>query len=328
MTVATDPDREKHTSGPDRDLRALSIEDRERLMVDAAKRYYDLEQTMGEVALSLGLTRWQVGRLLRDARAQDVVRIEIRAPGRRLPELEIRLQRRWRLQDAVVVPADANGVAREAARFLAAMHPSPKLLGVSWGRTMAAVAHALPPHWNPGAEIVLLNGAVHVSPTLHRTNNVAELFARAAGGRATLLPVPAVVGRADTSRVLQRDPVIASVLERGRAAPVACFGVGGTDPDSVLVQSGAIGADELARLRDAGAVGDVLGRFIDRNGRVVDAELDARTIGLELTDLAAKRVAIGVASGPAKHDVVAAALRAGLLDVLVTDEDTAVAVAD
>ena len=57
-------------SSLDRDVhfRSLSIEQRELLMIQAAKRYYDLDMTIGELARELGLTRWQARRLLNDAR--------------------------------------------------------------------------------------------------------------------------------------------------------------------------------------------------------------------------------------------------------------------
>ena len=314
----------------DVDFRTLPAEAREVLMVQAAKGYYDLDQTMGDIAKQLGLTRWQVGRLLRDAREQGVVRIEIVPRAQRRPDLESRLQRAYHLREAVVVPQAVeddglalDGVAQAAGQLLASLHPRPALVGVSWGRTMAAVAHWLPRRWNDGVEVVLLNGAMHIHAAAPRTSTIAESFALAGNGRATLLPVPAIVGRAQTREVLEQDPVIATVLALGRNAPVICFGLGSMTPDSVLVQSGAMTEADIARLRRKGAVGDILGRFIDAHGRIVDAELDARTIGLEPRAARDKAFSIGVAVGRRKHPVVLAALRAGFLSVLVTDEQTA-----
>ena len=321
MPVRTDTDEV--------DLRSLSGEAREALMVQAAKGYYDLDRTMGEIARSLGLTRWQVARLLKDAREQGVVRIEIVPRAQRRPELESRLQRAYGLREAIVVPdageedGPVDAAAQAAGQFLAALTPRPALVGVSWGRTMAAVAHWLPRRWNDGVEVVLLNGAMNIRAAATRTNNIAELFAVAGNGRATLLPVPAIVGRSETRIVLEQDPVIETVLSLGRDAPVVCFGLGSMTPDSVLVRSGYLAEAEIARLRQAGAVGDVLGRFIDAAGRIVDPVLDARTIGLDPQALRGKTISIGVAVGPRKHPVVLAALAARLINVLVTDERTA-----
>jgi len=314
----------------DVDFRSLSIEQRELLMIQAAKRYYDLNMTIGELAEELGLTRWQARRLLNDARECGIVRIEIVPRTARSPELESRLQRRFGLKETVVVREQTDddealaldAVAQAAAQFIASLGPMP-LIGVSWGRTMSAVARRLPPLWNEGVEVVLLNGAMNIRAPSTRTNNTAELFARSANGAATLLPVPAILGHAATRIALERDPTIATVLALGRRAPVICFGMGALAPDSVLVQSGFITTDEQAALRAKGAVGDILSRYIDASGQIVDAELDARTIGLELGHCAEREFSIGVAAGLDKHRVVRAALWAKYLNVLVTDDQTA-----
>lgn len=321
----------------DRDVqfRGLSAEQRELLMIQVAKRYYELDMTMGDLAKELGLTRWQASRLLSDARESGIVRIEIVPRAPRSPELESRLQRRFGLKDAVVVPQspeedDAlllDSVAQAAARLIAGLGKVP-LIGVSWGRTMSAVARRLPPFWNEGVEVVLLNGAMNIRSPSTRTNNTAELFARAANGMATLLPVPAILGHAATRLALEQDPTIAGVLALGRRAPVICFGMGAVAPDSVLVQSGFVSEAEQARLRAKGAVGDILSRYIDAQGAIVDPELDARTIGLDLRFCAEREFSIGVAAGRAKHAIALACLRAGYLNVLVTDEETALFLLD
>ena len=74
------------------------------------------------------------------------------------------------------------------------------------------------------------------------------------------------------------------------------------------------------------AVGDVLCHFYDKNGEPVGAELDNRLISTPLQTLKSLNRVIGVSAGSNKVDAILGALRAGLLDVLITDEDTAEAV--
>jgi len=158
--------------GIDRDVgfRGLSAEQRELLMIQAAKRYYGLNLTIGDLAKEMGLTRWQARRLLDEARASGIVRIEIVPRASRCPDLESRLQRCFGLKEAVVAPPSGDdddealmldGVAQAAAKFIAALGAAP-LIGVSWGRTMSAVARRLPSFWNEGVEVVLLNGAMNI----------------------------------------------------------------------------------------------------------------------------------------------------------------------
>ncbi|MEM5500293.1 sugar-binding transcriptional regulator [Ahrensia kielensis] len=306
-------------------------QNREHLMVQVAKLYYDLEKTQAEIAKELGLTRWQISKLLSEAKAEGVVKIEIIPRSNRKTSLEVTLQKRFGLSDAIVVPMGnitdlslmTDAVASAAANYIVNLSPKSPLIGVSWGRTMSAVARALPSGWNPGTNIVLVNGATALQQTSARTSAVAEEFAQSAGGTATLLPVPAIVGRRSTRVALEKDPIVERVLELAKKASVICFGMGGLSEDSVLLSSGYLEPDDTKRLKEAGAVGDILGRFVDENGEIVDTELDDRTVGLRLDQLRKKERAIGVVSGAEKHGIALAALRAGYVSVLVTDEATA-----
>lgn len=311
-------------------FRNLSAEQREQLMIQVAKRYYHLDRTMSDLANELGLTRWQASRLLTEARETGLVRIDIVPHTPRMPGLESRIERAFGLKEAVVVPSNPeqdealvlDAVARGAGQYLAGLGKIPAI-GISWGRTMSAIAQRLPPYWNDGVEVVLLNGSMNVRSAGPQTNNVAELFARAGRGLATLLPVPAIFGHAATKVALEQDPTIAAVMDFANRVPVLCFGIGAMVEDSVLIQSGYVSLDEHAELARKGAVGDILSRYIDAEGRIVDPALDARTIGISLDSCRNRTLSIGVAAGRRKLPAILAAARARYVNVLVTDEMTA-----
>jgi DNA-binding transcriptional regulator LsrR (DeoR family) len=90
------------------------------------------------------------------------------------------------------------------------------------------------------------------------------------------------------------------------------------DGGSALVRSGFLDARALAAIRGRGAVGDLLLYPFDENGAIVASGLEERTIVLPLDVLRRARV-IAVAGGTGKERAVAAAIRTGLVDVLVTD---------
>jgi deoxyribonucleoside regulator len=306
-------------------------EQREHLMVQVAKMYFDLERTQQDIARELGLTRWQVGRLLTEAKQTGIVRIEITPRKNRRAALEVTLQELYNLRDAIVVPvgevADAalliETVAQAAATYIASLNPKPDLMGLSWGRTMSAVARCLPEKWNPGLQVILVNGSTALRLTSTRTSAVAETFAQTAGGSATLLPVPAIVGKKSTREALEADPIVERVLSLANEAEIICFGMGGISHRSVLLSSGYLTEDDIDRLQECGAVGDILGRFIDADGNTVDTALDDRTVGLPLEKLRQTERAIGIVSGEEKHEIALAALKAGYVSVLITDEVTA-----
>lgn len=305
------------------------IESDELLAVRAAELYYDETKTQDEIGALLGITRWKVGRLLAQARELGYIRIEIVHPrARRLP-LERALRERFGLKDAVVVPA-ANTpaelnerVARAAADYLSAMRPVPRTLGVSWGRTLRDVADHLADGWASGVTVVQINGGVSINQRSGTAASTAARIAEKASGEVRLLPSPAILERLETKLSIESDRTVADVLTTAANANAYLYSAGVAGPDSALVHSGYLTQSEVGVLVARGAVGDVVGRYIDAEGMIVDPSLDDRTVGLGLEALRAAETSIAVIAGAEKHAIARAVVGSGLCTVLVTDERTA-----
>ena len=303
--------------------------DDELLAVRVAELYYDEDKTQDEIGGLLGISRWKAGRLLTQARDAGIVRIEIVHPRARRLGLERRICERFGLADAVIVPtpdaddAVSSRVAQAAADYLTALRPVPRTLGVSWGRTLDAVADRLPAGWATGVDVVQINGGVSLNRRPGTAATTAASIAGRAGGQVVLLPSPAILERLETKRAIEADRTVADVLAMAATASAYLYSAGVADGSSVLVDSGYLTADDVAELVRKGAVGDVLGRYIDANGHIVDPGLDERTVGLGLDELRSAATAIFVVAGASKHDVARAIVMSGLCTVLVSDEGTA-----
>jgi deoxyribonucleoside regulator len=301
----------------------------ELLAVRAAELYYEENKTQDEIGAILRVTRWKVGRLLAQARERGIIRIEIVHPRARRLALERELTARFSLNDAVVVPAPLDDVelqarvAEAAADYLVSHRPIPRLLGVSWGRTLHQVAEALPVGWSTGVSVVQINGGVSLSKRPGTAASTAVMIAQKAGGQATLLPTPAILERLETKRAIEGDRTVSGVVQMARGASAYLYSAGVADTSSVHVDSGYLTPADITRLVERGAVGDVIGRYITADGTIADPELDARTLGLSLEELRASRTSILVIGGEAKHPVARAIVTHGLCSVLVTDEHTA-----
>lgn len=300
--------------------------DTELLAVRVAELYYDDNKTQDEIGALLGVTRWKVGRLLNLARERGIVRIEIVHPRARRLGAERELRERYGLKDAVVVPmADdiRSRVAQAAADYLAALRPVPRTLGISWGRTLDGVADHLSTGWAAGVTVVQINGGVSLNRRPGTASTTAADIARKAGGPAILLPSPAILERRETALAISSDRTVAAVLDRAAKASAYLYSAGVADSSSVLVESGYLSSGDVAELVRKGAIGDVVGRYIDANGNPVDPGLNERTVGLSLQQLRSAETAIFVVSGEAKHDIARAVVANKLCSVLVTDEMTA-----
>jgi DNA-binding transcriptional regulator LsrR (DeoR family) len=78
----------------------------------------------------------------------------------------------------------------------------------------------------------------------------------------------------------------------------------------------------LSEARKRGAVGDLLGRFIDQSGNVMDIEVNKRMMSIPLSQFIDIPTRICIAAGYSKIRVIYAALRAKLINVLVSDANT------
>jgi len=303
----------------------------ELLSIRAAELYYEENLTQEEIGRNLQITRWKVGRLLTQAKDEGFVRIEILHSRARRPQLERRLREERGLADAVVVSRAGvrsedelqQRVAQAAADHLTGLRPSPRVLGVSWGRTLSDIAHHLRDGWSQATDVVQINGGVSMSQRPGTAAATAVSIAQKGGGTAALLPSPAILEQRATKEAIEADRVVARVLDAARSANAYLFSAGAADHGSVHVDSGYLTTPDMDRLVAAGAVGDVVGRYIDAGGRIVDADLDARTVGLSLDDLRRADIAIAAIAGAPKRAIASAVVASGLCTVLVTDESTA-----
>lgn len=299
------------------------------LMVRVAELSYDENRTQDEIGALLGISRWKVGRLLVQARERGIVRIEIIHPRARRLGLERALTERFGLADAVVVPntedADAllDRVARAAADLLTALRPVPRVLAVSWGRTLTAVADALSEGWANGVTVVQANGGVSLNRRSGGAASVAVTMAQRGSGQAVLLPSPAILERIETKQAIESDRTVAAILDQAAHANTFLFTAGPCDPASAHVENGYLTPDDIDELSRRGAVGDVLGRYIDVDGNIVDPQLDARTVGVALSEVRSAPRSIFVTAGAAKHAIARTVVSNGLCSVVVTDESTA-----
>jgi deoxyribonucleoside regulator len=173
-----------------------------------------------------------------------------------------------------------------------------------------------------------LNGAMSRSARPTRAQEVVERFGLTSGAAIQLMPAPAIVGSPELREALEQDASVGETLAAARSAQTAVFSMGVLGTESVHVASGFIGDADLAALAEAGAVGDVLGRFLSLDGQIALPSLDRRTVGLPLAELCSKALTVGVAAGPGRGPIALAALRTGCINVMVTDEETATWVID
>lgn len=300
-------------------------------MLRAAELYYYEDLTHSQIAEQLGTSRWTVGRLLERARQLGIVRISIEHPMARHHHLEVQLKQRFAIRDAIVVPsqsdseATAEAVSHAAAEHLAALRPLPSSIGVSWGRTTSRVAAQLASGWNRGVTVVQTNGGLALAGA-DLVGQALRTMSERGPGQVRLMPAPTIVQSATLAAGLRAEPAVRSALQAAEGARTILFSPGAATSTSVLVDSGYLDVDQVNALTDRGVVGDLLSHFIDARGSIVDADLDARTISMDLAALRRCPNSIAVVTGSEKVAITHAMLSAGCCRTLITDTEVATGV--
>lgn len=301
------------------------------LTAAVARSYYLDGRSKVEIARRLGLSRFQVARLLDAARADGLVRIEIAGGGTIDLELSARLQESFPLRHAVVVvdtPGGDEAVARlhvgeAAADLLTEIVTAADVLGLAWARSVSGMTAALTTRLAT-VPVVQLTGAL-ARPGVEDTSvDLVRLAARASGGPAYYFHAPLVVPDATTARALRRQPEIARALARFGSVTKAVVGVGRWAPGLSTIYDAADARDR-EQLRRRGACAEISGVVVDARGRPVHGDVTERSIGVTAAELAAIPEVVALAYGAAKAPAVRAAVRSGLVHDLVTHAGLAAA---
>jgi len=295
-------------------------------LIKASRLYYELGETQSRVAEVLGVTRPQVSRLLKRARAEGIVEIRIVDRTSEASPAAGALRDRFGLQavhlaPALHGPADVGRrmIGRLGADVLRAAIRDDSIIGIGDGSSVSAVADALdePLHETGATVVPLCGGYWFTGPAREPFRRIAD----AIGGVPQGLLAPGIVDDAATKASLCAHAGVRRILELWERLELALFGIGG--PAWTAAAFGAATIDELTR---AGAVGELLIAPFDLDGRFVADELRSRTIAYDARRLDRVPVRIGIAGGSNKVRPILGALRSGVVTTLVTDVRTAEAV--
>lgn len=292
--------------------------------------YYVNELTQAEIAKMLGVTRLRVNQAIQRARASGMVRIEIEAEH--LPQLDLqdRLLKRYGLKRVEVAPSrpGSDDYHKPTGAALASLISSRlraggwQRIGVSWGMTLKAAIDRMPLHDLPRVEVISMIGGTNRGEKFNAFG-IASGLAERLSARYSLLPAPIFLAPQVDRAAFLSQSIFTEHLDKLTRLDAAILTCSDISERSYLIRTGLPKGMDAGELIAAGAIGDVVGRFLDNEGQVVATTLDDCTIGIELAVLRTVPERILAAAGRHKVAIIRAVLRAGFANVLVTDDATA-----
>ena len=303
-----------------------------RLMVVASRLYHVHGFRQKQIGERLNVSQARVSRLLQRAEASGLVRTVLAVPEGLFPEVEEAVEERYGLSEVHVLAVDAEreslprALGRSAARYLSAVVLQGEVVGfTSWSTTLQEMAFAMEPTPRPVAgHVVEMLGDLGSPTSQHAAARATQAMARALGAAPVFLRTPGVLGTPELRDASLADPYVRRALGLLDSVDVAFVGLGPPAVHSMLSAGDSyFTPEQLTEVRRSGAVGQVNQRFIDEQGNPVATPLDDLVVGSTLDQIRSAGRRIAVAGGAEKWPAIAAALRGGWVDVLITDVETA-----
>ncbi len=301
------------------------------LLAEVAYLYYDQNLSQQQIADRLFFSRSKISRMLDKAKELKIISVAINYPIERLSSVEKSLQEKYHLDEVIVVkdynlPSEVMlaRLCKIGSEVLIGNLKDGMTVGMSWGNTVRTLLEVMPPVYLKNIHIVQLNGAVNQAS--QKSYNAADLIrsiAEKIHGQVHLLHAPLIVQDRAVCRALTSDPMIGDTLECGRKSDIIITGISFFHEKSDTPWEKHLTHQQKTSLIQKGAVGTFLAHFIDKNGKIVDQDMDDRLIGINLRDLAKIPNVITIACGKNKSDVIAGALRGKYINTLILDEKLA-----
>lgn len=300
---------------PQRDSRAL--------LYTVARLHYEQDLSQRDIARQMAISTATVSRLIRRAREEGIVRIEIGEyvePDTLADRLAEALKlRRVSIAPSAPEPGTMAALAHPVGRLLKEARLGPRsVLGLGWGRTVWDVLQVGLPQCH-GTTTVPLSGGIPEAARQFQIGEFVRLAADQIGGTPKFIHVPYRLAD-ETRRALAKDPVIREGVELWGRIDVAIVGIGRPHGSDRTNGGAALTPNDPAIDH---AVGDVLLRYFDAGGRVVKWKGEEKVFAISTEQLRQVPLLIGVAVSPAKAVSIIGAARSGLINALATDSRTA-----
>ncbi|CAH6678448.1 cytochrome C biogenesis protein CcdA [Klebsiella grimontii] len=307
----------------------MSKEDDIRLdqKVRAAWMYYIAGQNQSEIASQLGTSRPVVQRLIAAAKEEGIVSISLHHPVANCLDYAQLLQEKYRLIECNIVPAFNEestldsvsfGCYQLMARYL--QDDKEKIIGLGSGLTLKKALQRID-FDSQNTRCVALISAMDADGQCNYYDDVPLLLTSKIKAKYYQWPAPRYAQTQEEYDMWCTSRLFCSVSAVARRADVIFVGIGPLGIQSPIFKDGFINQAQMDELTARGGIGEIMGRFIDAEGGVVDSEINRMITSYDIRQNQCPRIA--VACGEYKRPAILAALKGGWINGLVTDEHTA-----
>ncbi|MBG6247092.1 MULTISPECIES: sugar-binding transcriptional regulator [Symbiopectobacterium] len=296
------------------------------LLTEIAVAYYQDEITQEEIAKKFGISRIKVGRLLKRAKEEGIVEINVRYHPVFSTRLEQQLLELFPIKRALIAldhpdeEEQRRQVAALVSNHLAVTLKDGTVVAVGQGRNVSGVADHVENVTERHCKFICGIGGTHRPGDAINADHISRRLAKKFGGSSETLYAPAYVENRALKQAFMRNGTIKETLDRARKADIALVGIGDMNENSYMVKLGWFTPQEIVDASlNQGVIGDIAGYdFFNAQGQHIDTVMHDRVIGVSIEELRNIPCVIAIASENTKALAILGALRTGAIDIIAT----------
>lgn len=302
------------------------------IMVQVAQMYYMDGLTQEKIAKQLGISRSAISMILTEARDFGIVDIKIKNPETNNDELSEKVEKQFGIQKCYAIPVNAKLqkiltriVATQGAVIVEKEIKNHSSFGVAWGTTCYECMSSFRNSDNLyDVHVVPLIGGTNRIASEYQLNEMVRMMAEKLQGLPSFMYAPALAETIEDKALYMKSAYMQPIIEKWKTLDVALISVG-APPEyyNSKLQFDAEEAKQDFEADPSRTVGDICARRFNMRGEFLDSEYNHKIIGISEHDLREAGKVICVAAGDHKVLSILGALRASIIDILVTDENTA-----
>lgn len=314
------------------------------LLYKIATMYYVDKLNQAEIGDKLLISRPTVSRALARAEEVGIVSIAVIPPAG-FSKIEIALAKKLGIERVVIAPQITkkgsdkekriSDIAQAAGKYVDSIIHNGMTVGLGWGVTIYRTVLEIPYRIDQSdVTFVPLVGSPLWSKTpQYQVNIIVDRASEKCRGKAMFFNIPAYIRSQQLLDYVLNDSELIAIKEAWGRVDLAIVGLGNFEDNTASIPVHEYSTETLVKMKEAGVIGDILGRFFSKDGFVnlgetleiegLNQDKDPIYLGIPVSDYKNLKQVLCLAGGNEKVKTIVEASRLGLITKLVTDKNTA-----
>lgn len=292
--------------------------------------YYKLGMTQDDIAKKMSMSRQRVNRILKKCLETGIVKIVIQEYEHQNVELEIQLESLLGLNEIIIVnntDGEINeAIGTAASSYLERVIKDNDIIGFSRGRALSSLVNNLQPIETKNLTVTQLVGGLNAEEAHINSDDIVRHSSEVLHAKPCFMYAPIILENKELRDSLMRESFFSRVYDTMKACTIALVGIGDMSSKSAFVHRKYMSKSEYDILQSNNSVGEVCTHYFDVDGKIIESGINDRVLAIDIESYKKIPLRIGVGGGTEKLSAIIGAARGSLINVLITDLETAHAI--